>query len=188
MRLGKKIFDTTAVIAFLHDMSCPECIVELSRHCEIFVPEEVADEVTKQPGRQRLQGLISGGVIKVVRADRAKMAQLAYDKPFLGSGERAAIAAVLARGALKGALVVSDDMRARRAFGGVRFAWTEEMLDAMMARGIIGRDTYNLRMSKLENSSFYSRGRGRGAAQARRRPGGPVGRAPGPDARAKGRT
>lgn len=160
MRLGKKILDASAVIAFLHDMSCPECVVELSKHCELFVPKEVADEVTKQPGKQRLQDLISGNVIKVVKTSVPKMAQLINHEFALGGGECAVIAAVLTRDALKDALVVSDDMKARKAFGrNISFMWTEELLDTMRDRGIISADVYASSARKLRNSSFYSRDR-----------------------------
>jgi len=40
-----KIFDATAVIAFLKDMDYSEGITKLSEHYEIVIPESVVDEM-----------------------------------------------------------------------------------------------------------------------------------------------
>ncbi|CAE6492520.1 hypothetical protein [Candidatus Nitrosotenuis uzonensis] len=52
-----KIFDATAIIAFLSEMECPDSLVELAKHYELIVPEGVATEIRKEPGKGHLRNL-----------------------------------------------------------------------------------------------------------------------------------
>ena len=40
-----KIFDATAIIAFLSEMECPEGLELLSEHYKLIIPQGVADEI-----------------------------------------------------------------------------------------------------------------------------------------------
>ncbi len=60
-----KIFDATAVIAFLNDMNYSDGIMELSKHYEIIIPKGVADEIKKSPGKEMLQDLVKQKAIKI---------------------------------------------------------------------------------------------------------------------------
>ena len=53
-----KIFDATAVIAFLSEMQCPEGLAKLSNNYEILIPKGVADEIKKPSGKKMLLDLV----------------------------------------------------------------------------------------------------------------------------------
>ena len=67
-----KIFDATTVIAFLSEMDCPEGITMLSKHYKIIIPEGVASEVRKPPGKERLKDLVKQKAVEIVKIDQSK--------------------------------------------------------------------------------------------------------------------
>ena len=79
-----KIFDATVLIAFLHEMDCPDAVTGLAEKCTIVVPEGVASEITKQPCRGRLQKLVGQGSAKIAKLTpdaQALSARLVKDHP-----------------------------------------------------------------------------------------------------------
>lgn len=90
-----KIFDTTVLIAFLEEMEYPEGIARLAKDYRIIVPEGVASEVTKPPGRCHFQRLVRQKSIDVVRLsgeERALVARIMNLHVQLHRGECEAIA------------------------------------------------------------------------------------------------
>ena len=61
-----KILDATAVIAFLSEMKCPEAIIELSKRTKIIVPEGVAHEIVRPPGKETLLDLAKRGIVETL--------------------------------------------------------------------------------------------------------------------------
>jgi len=154
-----KIFDATAVIAFLKDMDYPEGITKLSEHYEIVVPESVVDEIKKSPGKERLRDLVRKKAVKVVKVDQSKMDQMLKNNPQLHRGECGTIVLMQAYPDKDDACIVSDDSKARKSFQTLNFKWTERLLDIMKERGMIDDETHASKSAKLQNSAFYSRGR-----------------------------
>ena len=154
-----KIFDATAVIAFLSEMNYPEGLIELSKHYEIIIPEGVASEIHNSPGKETLQGLAQRRIVKIVKVDPQRTAQIQNESPQLHLGECEGIAYVQAYSGEKKICIVSDDSKARRIFPMLNFKWTERLLDIMKEKGIIDARTHASKMEKLQNSTFYSRSR-----------------------------
>ncbi len=152
-----KIFDATAVIAFLNDMSFPEGIEQLSKHCEIIIPQGVADEITKFPGKKILKGFADRKVVKIVKVDQEKVTQIQNEHPQLHAGECEAIVYAQEYSGKKKLCIVSDDSKARKIFLMLNFKWTERLLDIMKEKGIIDSNTHSSKIDKLQNSAFYSR-------------------------------
>ena len=67
-----KIFDATAVIAFLNDMDYSEGIIKLSKHYEIVIPEGVVGEIKRSPRKEMLQDLISLKLRVVATCNRSE--------------------------------------------------------------------------------------------------------------------
>ncbi len=150
-----KILDATAVIAFLSEMRCPEGIIELSKKTRIIVPEGVAREIVRPPGREVLLDLAKRGIVEIVKVDQAGVCQISDEYPQLHRGECEVISFVQKHtGDLH---VVSDDSKARKIFQTLNFMWTEELLDAMRKAGTISEDNYKIKRQRLQNSAFYSR-------------------------------
>jgi len=152
-----KIFDATAIIAFLNDMDYPEGITELSKYYEIVIPEGVANEIKKSPGKEMLQDLAKHKAVKIIKVDQSKVNQILNEHPQLHRGECEAIAFMQMYSGEKKACIVSDDSKARKIFQKLNFKWTERLLDIMKERGIIDSDIHASISDKLQNSAFYSR-------------------------------
>jgi len=154
-----KIFDATAIIAFLKDMDYPEGITKLSEHYEIVIPESVVDEIKKSPGKERLRDLVKKKAVKIVKVDQPEVDQMLKNHPQLHRGECGAIALMQAYPDKDNACIVSDDSKARKNFQTLHFKWTERLLDIMKERGMIDDETYASKSTKLQDSAFYSRRR-----------------------------
>lgn len=150
-----KIFDATAIIAFLSEMECPEGLELLSEHYKLIIPQGVADEITKEPGKTRLAKLKEKKVVSVVRVDEDLATKIQKSHPQLHSGECEAIAYALSTD--HNNCIVSDDGKARNFFQKLNFKWTEKLLEIMKEKAIIDDATFNSKKEKLEKSSFYSR-------------------------------
>ncbi len=150
-----KIFDATAVIAFLFEMEYPEGLELLSKHYKLIIPQGVVDEITKEPGKTRLEKLEEKNVVNVVKVDHDLATKIQKSYPQLHSGECEAIAYALSTDHKN--CVVSDDLKARSFFQKLNFKWTERLLEIMKERGIIDEATHNSKIEKLEKSPFYSR-------------------------------
>lgn len=132
-----KIFDATTIIAFLSEMDCPEGIITLSKHHKIIIPEAVAGEIKKSPGKERLRKLAEQKVVEIVKIDQTMVEQILREYPQLHKGECEAIAYMQSHFREKKDCIVSDDLKARKIFKTLNFQWTREMLDAMRAEGTI---------------------------------------------------
>ena len=154
-----KIFDATAVIVFLNDMDYSEGITKLSKHYEIIIPEGIADEIKKSPGKEILQDLAKQKVVKIVKVDQSKVDRILNEHPQLHRGECEVIAFMHTYSGEKKACIVSDDSKARKIFQMLNFKWTERLLDIMKEKGIIDYETHSSKSDKLRNSAFYSRRR-----------------------------
>lgn len=154
-----KILDATAVIAFLSEMQCPEGLIKLSNSCEILIPRGVADEIRKPPGKMMLRDLYDRGVVKIVIVDQVMASQMSKEYPQLHRGECEAVLLAQLHADRKKTYVVSDDSKARKIFHTLEFKWTEELLATMRKKGILDERTYNIKNSKLQNSTFYCRKR-----------------------------
>lgn len=152
-----KIFDATALIAFLCEMDCPEGITEISKRSRIIIPEGIANEIIRPPGKDRLQDLARQEIVEIVKVDQAKTNQIMNENPQLHRGECEAIVFAQTHTKERDLCIVSDDSRARRKFQTLNFKWTGEILDTMKADGTISEDTYNLKCHRLQNSPFYPR-------------------------------
>lgn len=150
-----KIFDATAVIAFLFEMEYPEGLELLSKYYKLIIPQGVADEITKEPGKTRLAKLKEKKAISVVKVDNDLATKIKKSHPQLHSGECEAIAFALSTDHKN--CVVSDDLKARSFFQKLNFKWTERLVEIMKEKGIIDDATHNSKIEKLEKSSFYSR-------------------------------
>lgn len=152
-----KIFDATAVIAFLSEMQCPEGLVKLSSNHKILIPKGVADEIKKPPGKEMLLDLHKQGVVKIVIVDQSMVSQMSKEYPQLHRGECEAVLLAQSQAGRKAACVVSDDSKARKIFHTLDFKWTEELLEIMRKRGMLDEHTYNIKNDRLQNSTFYCR-------------------------------
>lgn len=152
-----KIFDATAVIAFLSEMQCPEGLVKLSNSHEILIPKGVADEIKRPPGKEMLLDLYRQGVVKIVIVDQPRVSQMSKEYPQLHRGECEAVLLAQSQVDRKTACVVSDDSKARKVFHTLDFKWTEELLAIMRKRGMLDEHTYNIKNNRLQKSPFYCR-------------------------------
>jgi len=154
-----KIFDATAIIAFLSEMDCPDSMEVLSKHYELVVPEGVAAEIRKQPGKEHLDNLSRRGIVNIVRIDQSLVQKIQNEHPQLHRGECEAIAFVESYSGPKKICIVSDDSKARKIFQKLNFKWTERLLDIMKEKGLIDHSKYDEKTAKLAESPFYSRSR-----------------------------
>lgn len=154
-----KIFDATTVIAFLSDMEYPEGITALSKYHEIIIPDGVAGEVKKSPGKEMLQDLVGRKVIKIVKVDPLKVERILNEHPQLHKGECEAISFMETYSRGRENCIVSDDLQARKIFPMFNFKWTENLLDIMRETGIIDDETHASKSNMLRNSAFFSRDR-----------------------------
>lgn len=152
-----KIFDATTVIAFLSEMRCPEGLVKLSNRYKILIPQGVADEITKSPGKEMLQRLDKQGVVNIKKVDPEKISLMSKEYPQLHRGECEAVLLAQSCKGIKKVCIVSDDSKARKIFSTLNFKWTEELLTVMKREGVFDIDTYNIKKLKLKNSPFYNR-------------------------------
>ncbi len=53
--------------------------------------------------------------------------------------------------------LVSDDHKARSMFPSFRFVWTEELIDYLRSRDLIGEALHTSLLDQLGRSTFYSR-------------------------------
>ena len=150
-----KIFDTTAVIAFLSEMDFSEGIVELSKHYEIIIPEGVVAEVKKPPGKEMLQRLMKQKTVKIVTADPVRVKQIIKEYPQLHIGECEVITIVQMHDVRRKDCIVSDDLSVRKKFQTLNIKGTEKLLYIMRKEGIIDDETHILKSHKLQNSTFY---------------------------------
>ena len=154
-----KIFDATAVIAFLNDMDYSDGIIKLSKHYEIVIPEGVVGEIKRSPGKEILQDLIRQNIVTIVKVDQPKVDRILKEHPQLHRGECEVIGFMQECSGKKKACIVSDDSKARKIFQMLNFKGTERLLDIMNEDGIIDDKTYTSKSEKLYNSAFYSRRR-----------------------------
>jgi predicted nucleic acid-binding protein len=152
-----KIFDATAVIAFLSEMRYPEGLEALSEYYEIIIPAGVAAEITRSPGKEMLEDLAKREVVKIVEIDQQIISQVMSESPQLHQGECEAIAYAQAYTGEKKVCIVSDDSKARKIFQKLNFKWTERLLEIMMEKGLIDDSTYEAKTRKLQESPFYSK-------------------------------
>lgn len=151
-----KIFDATVLIAFLREMDCPDTVTALAKKYTIVVPEGVASEITKQPGKSRLQKLARQRSIKITKlTPKAQTLATRFmdDHPFLHKGESEAVA--LSKTEYRRACIVSDDKRARRLFRMLKFEWTREILCIMQENGMISAEAHAEKIARLDASGFY---------------------------------
>ncbi|MEM3008185.1 MAG: hypothetical protein QXI71_04440 [Candidatus Bathyarchaeia archaeon] len=152
-----KIFDATAIIAFLSEMNCPDSMEVLSKHYDLIVPEGVAAEIRKEPGKGHLRNLSRRGIVKIVQVDQSLVKKIQNEHPQLHNGECEAIAFVESYSGPKKICIVSDDYMAKKIFQKLNFKWTERLLDIMKEKGLIDPSRYDEKMAKLAESPFYSR-------------------------------
>ena len=77
------ILDATAVIAFLSEMRCPEGIIELSKQTRVIVPEGVAREIVRSPGKETLRDLSTRGIVEIAKVDQARVCRILDEHPQL---------------------------------------------------------------------------------------------------------
>ncbi len=154
-----KVFDTTAVIAFLKDMDFQDGFESLSKKYKLYIPAGVAAEVTKQPTKEKLSLLIEKNLVKIVEVDQAAIKWMMGMHPQLGRGECEAIIYAEAQGNTGKICIVSDDKKARSKFGKLNFKWTERLIQLMKEDGMIDEQTHAKLMEKLGQSAFYYKGR-----------------------------
>jgi predicted nucleic acid-binding protein len=154
-----KIFDATAVIAFLVEMKCADSLEALAKHYEIIIPEGVAGEITKSPGKETLHDLAKHKVVNIVKVDQQRTNQIMSGHPQLHKGECEAISYAQTYRGEKKVCIVSDDSKARKIFQKLNFKWTERLLDIMKEKGIIDSEKHASKIRLLQNSPFYSRSR-----------------------------
>jgi predicted nucleic acid-binding protein len=151
-----KIFDATSVIAFLSEMRCPESLRELSKYYQLIIPEGVETEIQRSPGREMLQELVKENIVRIVKLQSARATQIQNEFPQLHLGECEAIALAELFQIENKIYILSDDRKARKLFPDFRFRWTEQVLDFMEKKGIIGSGVHHSKTNTLQNSSFYS--------------------------------
>ena len=149
-----KIFDATSLIAFLSEMNCPEALVKLSKHYKIVIPQGVANEVRKPPGKKRLQILLDQHVVDVVSVDHSKVTSIEKQHPQLHRGECEAIAFYMSVARID-SCIVSDDLNVIKFRPPLNFKRTQKLLKVMEEEKIIDEKTHRLKIAKLKNSSFY---------------------------------
>lgn len=154
-----KVFDATTLIAFLSDMRFPEGLEALSKRYKLVVPQAVADEIKKAPGRQLLRNLAKKGVVRIESVDPKIVEQIEKENPQLHKGECEVIAFAQSFDADDDVYLLSDDRLARNKFQNLNFKWTEELMNHMKARGIIDPATYDSKINELHHSPFYHSGR-----------------------------
>ena len=152
-----KVFDATALIAFLSEMDFPDGLVELSKHYSLFVPTGVACEIKKSPGKERLKKLVDDKVITIVSVPEDKVQRMVREYPQLHRGECEAIIWTSSQTTEKKICILSDDTKARKMFVSLNFKWSERLLDIMLEKKLISPDNYTQKKVKLSNSSFYGR-------------------------------
>lgn len=154
-----KVFDATTLIAFLSDMMFPEGLEVLSKRYKLVVPQAVADEIKKAPGRQLLRNLAKKGVVRIESVDTKIVEQIEKENPQLHKGECEVIAFAQSFDGEDDVYLLSDDRLARNKFQNLNFKWTEELMNHMNARGIIDPATYDSKINELHHSPFYHSGR-----------------------------
>lgn len=152
-----KIFDATAVIAFLSEMQCPDSLQELSKYYQLLIPHGVYAEIQKPPGKQMLEMLIKKQTIQIVEVDQNKATQLQKLYPQLGRGECEAIVLAMSSNDPSNTCILSDDSKARKIFQSINFSWTEQLLDIMKTKNMIKSEMYQIKLKRLQKSHFYSR-------------------------------
>ena len=152
-----KIFDATAVIAFLFEMEYPEGLELLSKQYKLIVPQGVASEIKKEPGKTLLEKLVGKKIVNIVEVDHDLATKIQKSHPQLHSGECETIAYALSTDHKN--CVVSDDLKARSFFQKLNFKWTERLLDIMKEKGMIDPNEHESKMKLLQNSPFYFKGR-----------------------------
>lgn len=150
-----KVFDATTLIAFLSDMRFPEGLKTLSSHYRLVVPQGVADEIKKSPGKELLRNLVKNGAIRIEATNSQLVAQIEKENPQLHRGECEVIAFAESFDGDDDVYLLSDDRLARRKFQNLNFKWTEELMEHMKARGMIDSATYDTKIKELYNSPFY---------------------------------
>lgn len=151
-----KILDATTVIAFLSEMKFPEGLDKLSKYCKIVIPEAVANEITKCPGKQMLSDLVKQDIVEIVVVDQEKVSKELREYPQIHKGECEAVILAQSYGK-ENTYVVSDDKKARSIFQHIcNFKWTKELLAMMKDMEIIDDCTYSNKIKTLKESPFYS--------------------------------
>ena len=152
-----KILDATAVIAFLDEMKCVDGIIKLSKHQDAIIPEGVADEIIKSPGREILQELISDHIVKIIYVDQLKVKQILNKYNQLHRGECEVIVFAQTCNNIKDMCIVSDDKKAKKIFNSLPFKRTSELLEIMNIKNIINNSEYKLKNKILDRSTFHSK-------------------------------
>lgn len=151
-----KIFDATAIIAFLSEMKCPESLYELSKYYKLIISEGVFKEIRKPPGKAILQDMINRKIIELVKVDIDKVTQIQNEYPQLHLGECEAITFAMLQKEQKNLYILSEDLKARKIFQNFNFSWTEQLLDVMKEKGIVNASIYKEKIDNLRKSPFYS--------------------------------
>lgn len=154
-----KILDSSAIIAFVKDMDYPEGITKLSKHYELIVPEGVANEIVKPPGKKIFQKLVAQKSIKIVKADQEKTKQIHVDCMPLHKGECEIIAVMQGYPDKNDVCIVSDDKRVKNIFKEYKFKWTQKLLTIMRQKGLIDTQTLDSLNERLAKSAFYTKRR-----------------------------
>ena len=154
-----KIFDATSAIAFLWEMDFPEGFAFLATRHRLVLPAGVASEIRRPKSRAHLAELVERGCIEIIAATPEAVGRLRDLNPSLGIGECELLALADAELSSARPFLVCDDRAARRRFPGRRYVWTEELLEYMERRGLIGKETLAMLLGRLAKSGFYSRAR-----------------------------
>lgn len=152
-----KIFDATAVIAFLSEMRFPEGFELLSKHYKLVIPKAVEAEIIKEPGKSYLAKLRKSKFVEVVTVDQELKQKIERSNPQLGPGECEAIAYSITVQNERKNCIISDDLKSRKLYESLNFKWTERLLEIMKEKGLIDDSTYESKTRKLQESPFYSR-------------------------------
>ena len=158
-----KVFDSSSFIAFVHDVECSSFLERLSNSHRIIIPRQVLSELTRPKTRSEAERLINDGIVETLEVDSELYTKVRREHPSLGPGECGVVTLSLQAGGTglageKSPVCVCDDKAARTAFPGVRWVWTEELLEFLRGRGLIDEAEYSLSMTRLRASPFFGSG------------------------------
>jgi predicted nucleic acid-binding protein len=154
-----KVFDATAVIAFLGELDYPEGLRLIATRHDVVLPMGVVREIRRDRSKKNLKGLLEQGSIRVVEASPAKIQRVRDENPALGQGECEVLAFAEDYFGDPSVFLICDDSRARNKNPNRRFVWTEELIDYMEVRGLIDSSKHTSLLEQLAKSGFFSRTR-----------------------------
>ncbi len=135
-------------------MECADSLEVLSKIESVVIPQEVVDEIIKEPEKSIIQKLIEDNKITKIVIDVNKRKMIENTNIGLHLGECACITHALDNSKSK---IISDDRKARKKFQNLNFVWTEELLEDMKENRMISDKKYTKKLELLDKSPFYSK-------------------------------